>query len=155
MLSEATLGDAQPIDYRTFVGELRGASRSLSYAPDDSGAGIFTASVLDARGLSFRAVALLGLAEGEFPQAEREDVLLRETDRAVLRDRGLSIEPQLRGDEVTFFYQAVTRATDRLLLSRPYLAARWSAVGTIAVLVTGPAVDRSTDRAQGAPRRCT
>ena len=30
---------------------------------------------------------------------------------------------RLRGDEVTFFYQAITRATDRLLLTRPYLAA--------------------------------
>ena len=121
VLSEATLGDAHPIDYRTFMSELRSAVEALSYSPNDS-AGIFTASVLDARGLSFRAVALLGLSEGEFPQAEREGVLLRETDRAVLRERGLSIEPKLRGDEVTFFYQAVTRAADRLLLTRPYLA---------------------------------
>ena len=122
VLSEAVLGEAQPIDYRDFVNELRGAIEALSYSPDETGAGIFTAAVLDARGLSFRAVALLGLSEGEFPQAEREDVLLRETDRAMLRDRGLAIEPRLRGDEVTFFYQAVTRASDRLLLSRPYLA---------------------------------
>ena len=122
VLSEATLGDPRSIDYRTFVGELRGAIEAMSYSPDESGAGVFTASVLDARGLSFRAVALLGLSEGEFPQAEHEAVLLRETDRAVLRERGLSIEPKLRGDEVTFFYQAVTRAADRLLLSRPYLA---------------------------------
>ena len=121
VLSDATIGDAAPIDYRAFVSELRGAVEAMAYSPN-SGAGIFTASVLDARGLSFRAVALLGLAEGEFPQAEREGVLLRETDRAVLRERGLSIEPQLRGDEVTFFYQAVTRASDRLLLCRPYLA---------------------------------
>ncbi len=122
VLSEAVLGDARPIDYRNFVAELRGAIEALSYSPDDARAGVFTAAVLDARGLSFRAVALLGLSEGEFPQAEREDVLLRETDRAMLRDRGLAIEPRLRGDEVTFFYQAMTRATDRLLLSRPYLA---------------------------------
>jgi ATP-dependent helicase/nuclease subunit B len=122
VLSEATLGEALPIDYRTFMSELRGAVEAMSYSPDGNGAGIFTASVLDARGLSFRAVALLGLSEGEFPQAEREGVLLRETDRAVLRERGLSIEPKLRGDEVTFFYQAVTRAADRLLLTRPYLA---------------------------------
>jgi ATP-dependent helicase/DNAse subunit B len=124
VLSEAALGDDVPIDYRTFVAELRGAIEALSYAPlsGETGEGIFTASALDARGLSFRAVALLGLSEGEFPQAEREDVLLRETDRAELRDRGLAIEPKLRGDEVTFFYQAITRATDRLLLSRPYLA---------------------------------
>ena len=122
VLGEATLGDAHPIDYRTFMSELRGAVEALSYSPDENGAGIFTAAVLDARGLSFRALALLGLSEGEFPQAEREGVLLRETDRAVLRERGLSIEPKLRGDEVTFFYQAVTRAADRLLLTRPYLA---------------------------------
>ena len=121
VLSEATLGDALPIDYRTFVTELRGAIEALAYTPDDE-SGIFTASALDARGLSFRAVVLLGLSEGEFPQAEREAVLLRESDRAVLRDRGLAIEPKLRGDEVTFLYQAITRATDHLLLSRPYLA---------------------------------
>jgi ATP-dependent helicase/nuclease subunit B len=122
VLGEATLGDASPIDYGTFATELRGALEAASYSPDETGAGIFTAAVLDARGLSFRAVALLGLAEGEFPQAEREDVLLRESDRAMLRDRGLSIESKLRGDEVTFFYQAVTRASERLLLCRPYLA---------------------------------
>lgn len=121
VLSDATIGEAQPIEYRAFVNELRGAIEAMSYAPDDEG-GVFTASALDARGLSFRAVALLGLAEGEFPQAEREAVLLRESDRAELHDRGLAIEPKLRGDEVTFFYQAVTRATDRLLLTRPYLA---------------------------------
>lgn len=122
VLSEAVLKAAMHIDYREFAAELRGVIEAITYSPDDDDLGIFTASALDARGLSFRAVALLGLAEGEFPQAEREDVLLRETDRAVLRDRGLAIEPQLRGDEVTFFYQAITRATDRLLLSRPYLA---------------------------------
>jgi ATP-dependent helicase/DNAse subunit B len=122
VLSEAVLNAATQIDYRDFVAELRSAIEALSYSSDDEDIGIFTASALDARGLSFRAVALLGLSEGEFPQAEREDVLLRETDRAVLRDRGLAIEPQLRGDEVTFFYQAITRASDRLLLSRPYLA---------------------------------
>jgi len=72
--------------------------------------------------LSFRAVALLGLSEGEFPQAEREDILLHESDRDALRERGLPLESQLRGDEVTFFYQAITRARERLLLCRSYLA---------------------------------
>jgi ATP-dependent helicase/DNAse subunit B len=121
VLSEATIGEAQPIEYRTFVTELRSAIEAMLYSPDDEH-GVFTASALDARGLSFRAVALLGLSEGEFPQAEREGVLLRESDRVVLRDRGLAIEPKLRGDEVTFFYQAITRAADRLLLTHPYLA---------------------------------
>ncbi|MBS1245642.1 MAG: hypothetical protein H6R36_297, partial [Chloroflexi bacterium] len=49
-------------------------------------------------------------------------VLLPESDRRWLRERGLDIEPRLRGDEATFFYEAVTRASVRLLLCRPYLA---------------------------------
>ncbi len=126
-LAEATLGVPGPIAYRAFFDELRGGVEAATYASrplphDGVEAGLLVTSVLDARGLSFRALALLGLSEGEFPQAEREDILLRESDRAVLRERGPPIEPRLRGDEVTFFYQAVTRAHERLLLCRPYLA---------------------------------
>ncbi len=70
-----------------------------------------------------RGAALLGLAEGEFPLAERELPLLREAERAALRARGLAgLEPRLRGEEVTLFYEAVTRAGEQLWLSRPYLA---------------------------------
>ena len=65
---------------------------------------------------------MLGLSEGEFPKQEREDILLRESDRAILRQGGLPLETKLHGDEATFFYQAVTRARQRLLLTRPYLA---------------------------------
>ncbi len=130
VLAGATLGVQGAIDYPAFYEEMRGAVEAATYSPlsHDMGegpgvrAGILVASVLDARGLSFRAIALLGLSEGEFPQTEREDILLRESDRAVLRERDVPIEPKLRGDEVTFFYQAITRARERLLLCRPYLA---------------------------------
>lgn len=64
----------------------------------------------------------MGLSEGEFPKQEREDILLREHDRAALRERGLLLEPRLHGDEATLFYQAVTRGRQRLLLTRLYLA---------------------------------
>jgi ATP-dependent helicase/DNAse subunit B len=113
-----------PIPYARFYAELRGAVEGTSYTvpPKPDMPTVLAASVLRARGLSFRAVALLGLSEGEFPQAEREDTLLRESDRLALRDRGLLIEPRLQGDEVTFFYEAVTRAREKLLLCRPYLA---------------------------------
>jgi ATP-dependent helicase/DNAse subunit B len=124
VLAESTLGQTGPVDYAVFFAELRGAVEAATYTPlpRETGERVLAASVLDARGLSFRALALLGLSEGEFPCAEREDILLRESDRAVLRERGLPIESKLRGDEATFFYQAVTRARERLLLCRPYLA---------------------------------
>src|SRR5690606_9104931 len=96
---------------------LESASFSLPVQP-----GVMAASVLDGRGLSFQAVALMGLSEGEFPKQEREDILLRERDRDLLQERGLPLEPRLHGDEATLFYQAVTRGRQRLLLTRLYLA---------------------------------
>ncbi len=115
----------QPEPYATFLRDVQSAVEAASYeiqALDAEREALPVMPVLRARGLAFRAVAILGLAEGEFPQAEREDVLLAESDRAGLRECGLPVEARLRGDEATFFYEAVTRASDRLLLCRPYLA---------------------------------
>ncbi|MCJ7436112.1 MAG: PD-(D/E)XK nuclease family protein, partial [Anaerolineales bacterium] len=112
---------SESLSYEDFFRDLRGAveAATYSFAPES---GVMAASVLDARGLSFQAVALMGLSESEFPKQEREDILLRESDRAILRERGLPIETKLHGDEATLFYQAVTRARQKLLLTRPYLA---------------------------------
>ncbi|MDO8624904.1 MAG: PD-(D/E)XK nuclease family protein, partial [Candidatus Diapherotrites archaeon] len=115
ILAEETLA-TDSLEYKTFYADLRGAVDSATYTvPAESG--VFVASVLDGRGLSFEAVVLMGLSEGEFPKQEREDILLRESDRAKL-----NLETKLHGDEATFFYQAVTRGRGRLLLTRPYLA---------------------------------
>jgi len=119
-LAESTF-QTQPAAYDDFYADLRGAVESGSYTVPAQ-TGLLAASVLDGRGLAFQAVALLGLSEGEFPRQEREDILLRENDRAVLHERGLPLEPRLRGDEGSLFYQAATRARQRLLLTRPYLA---------------------------------
>ncbi|RJP49508.1 MAG: hypothetical protein C4557_11200 [Anaerolineaceae bacterium] len=120
VLSESVL-QSDTLDYAEFFRDLRGAVEAATYTvPAESG--VMAASVLDARGLSFQAVALMGLSEGEFPKHEREDVLLRESDRVALRGRGLPLETKLHGDEATFFYQAITRARLKLLLTRPYLA---------------------------------
>ena len=119
-LAESTLRPG-PLEYSAFYIDLLGAVEAATYTVP-SVTGILAASVLNGRGLAFEAVALLGLSEGEFPRQEREDILLRESDRAVLRERGLLLESRLRGDEGSLFYQAVTRARQRLLLTRPYLA---------------------------------
>jgi ATP-dependent helicase/nuclease subunit B len=119
-LAEATL-QSDSLDYADFYADLRAAVESATYSvPGQSG--MLAASVLDGRGLAFQAVALLGLSEGEFPRREREDVLLSESDREALRARGQPLETRLHGDEGSLFYQAVTRARQKLLLTRPYLA---------------------------------
>ncbi|NJN97005.1 MAG: hypothetical protein HC875_24375 [Anaerolineales bacterium] len=122
---EQTAGD-ELMTYELFYAELAGAVEGATYylpPPEPLQAAIPVLSVVNARGLSFRAVALIGLAEGDFPRAEREDILLREEDRPALRQAGLTgLETRLRGDEISLFYQAVTRAREKLLLCRPYLA---------------------------------
>lgn len=119
VFAESAFDTARPLTFAEFWTDLRGAVEATTYRvpPADETETILAASVLSARGLSFRAVALVGLAEGEFPRAATEDPLLPETDRAALH-----LSPRLSGDEVTFFYEAVTRATEKLLLTRPYLA---------------------------------
>lgn len=119
VLAESVLG-ADSISYAAFYNDLRGAVEASFAVANESG--VFAASVLDGRGLSFEAVVLMGLSEGEFPKQEREDIFLRESDRNLLRERGLPLETRLHGDEATFVYQAVTRGRQRLLLTRPYLA---------------------------------
>ncbi|MEW6754248.1 MAG: PD-(D/E)XK nuclease family protein [Candidatus Latescibacterota bacterium] len=109
------------LDYPAFLHAWRESVYSAVVDPQPAD-GVVAAAALDVRGLSFGAVAVLGLAEGEFPQPEREMPLLREVDRAALREVGLPLEPRLRGEEPSAFYHAVTRARARLLLCRPCVA---------------------------------
>jgi ATP-dependent helicase/DNAse subunit B len=122
-----------PVDFTHFVAEVTGVLDAASYRLP-AGAGseeILVADVVQARGLSFRAVAMLGLAEGEFPATLGEDPFLRDADRRRLRDEfGLPLELSTEGSEAEFFYEAITRPRERLLLTRPRLAdngAPWQA----------------------------
>ncbi len=121
--AEAALGAGEPVTYERFLDELEGVVAASQYRPAAEPVGaLWAASTHDARGLSFRAVALLGLSEGEFPRAPAGDPLLGESDREQTAARGLPLEPPPVGAEFTLFYEAVTRARERLLLTRPYLA---------------------------------
>ncbi|HSZ56737.1 MAG TPA: PD-(D/E)XK nuclease family protein [Tepidisphaeraceae bacterium] len=74
------------------------------------------------RGATFRAVFVLGLSEGEFPRAASDSSILTDRDRRNLRARRIDLD---RGaterllDERLLAYIAFTRASERLILSRP------------------------------------
>jgi ATP-dependent helicase/DNAse subunit B len=127
------LGTVQKVTFSEFFDELAGAVDAAMYqiAAHPGRAGIVVADVVQARGVPFRAVAVLGLAEGEFPAVIGEDPFLRDADRARLReDYGLALEPSTLSAEAEFFYETVTRPRERLLLTRPCLAdngALWQA----------------------------
>ncbi len=125
--------DTPAVDYARFFDELVGAVEATTYRlpvrPDREE--ILAADVVQARGVPFRAVAVLGLAEGEFPATLSEDPFLRDADRQRLREEfNLSLEPSTESAEAEFFYETITRPQERLLLTRPRLAdngAPWQA----------------------------
>lgn len=130
--AEDALG-VSTLDFAAFFAELVGAVEAATYRmplhPDREE--VLVADVLQARGLPFRAVAVLGLAEGEFPATLSEDPFLRDSDRRNLRERfGLALEPSTESAEAEYFYETVSRPAERLLLTRPRLAdngALWQA----------------------------
>jgi len=105
--------------YGGFLSDLRSLLAGTP-AEDDLPAAeesILVLHTFEARGLRFKAAALVGLAEGLFPSIEREDPFLSEAVRAAL-----GMDLQLGQDQAGIFYQLVARADSRLLLTRPYLA---------------------------------
>ena len=123
--AEEAVGDCQIIAYERFFDELMGATEAAVYHPqgpreDDD---ILVADVIQARGIPFRAVAVVGLAEGEFPTSLNEDPFLRDADRTELSQRiGQRLPIPTDSAEHEFFYETVTRPRERLLLCRPRLA---------------------------------
>ncbi len=118
VLSETIAGPLR-LDYTQFVTELQGALKGAGYeepAPGGQPAALVLRMV-EARGVRFQALAILGLSEGIFPTVERADPFLDETQR-----QGLGLESRLQREQAGLFYQAVTRANRFLLLTRPYLA---------------------------------
>ncbi len=130
--AEAAVGGA-PVPFPTFLTDLTGAVDAAAYRlPLPAGhAALLVADVTQARGVPFHTVAVLGLAEGEFPAALAEDPFLRDADRKRLREEfGLALSPSPDSSEAEYFYEAVTRPRAALLLTRPRIAdngAPWQA----------------------------
>ncbi|MCK5428567.1 MAG: exodeoxyribonuclease V subunit gamma, partial [Anaerolineales bacterium] len=117
VLSESLTG-AKQLSYPDYLSNLRGAleGSALYTPPEHNKSQILVGRLIEARGVRFQVVAILGLSEGIFPQVERPDPFLDESMRAKL-----GLEPRLGRSQQSLFYQAVTRADSALLLSRPYL----------------------------------
>ena len=114
----------EPTTYKNVIGDLKSQIGRISYQiSTNDGHQIVCADCTEVRGISFKAVALVGLAEGEFPGTIKEDPFLRNEDRANLKDVfGFPIRLSTESAEAEFFYEAVFRASDWLLITRPRIA---------------------------------
>lgn len=122
--AEQSLAFNAPVTYSTFLADLAGAVEAAFSQPPSPAGGpeLLVAQVTEVRGLSFRAVAIIGLAEGEFPARLSENPLLRDEDRRRLNQQGFTFDLSSESNEIEFFYEAISRPREALLLTRPRLA---------------------------------
>jgi len=123
--AEDAVGENRPIDFATFFTELSGATAAATFfLPAQPGQPeIVVANAIQVRGLSFAAVAVMGLSEVSFPATISEDPFLRDADRKALRQQfSFPLQRSTESAEREFFYEAITRARSQLLLTRPVLA---------------------------------
>lgn len=95
---------------------------------------VYVGSVSGARGLRFRAVRILGLSEGSVPSNVREDAVLPDDARASLSS-ALPTSKTRALRQLSSFYQAISSATERLVLSAPRVGAEGSVRQPAAVLI--------------------
>lgn len=71
-----------------------------------------------------RATILLGLCEGEFPRAITDSGMLSESDKSILEEVGILLDSResiQNSEELFYVYRAVTKPTEKLMISHPLL----------------------------------
>lgn len=108
------------VEWNDFLDDLRDALAGITYdlAPAFDGR-VLVAGVTMTRGIPRPVVFLGGLVEGEFPARAPENVLLTREAQRTLAEAGLTRASFHASDEKTYFYQAVTLAREKLVLSYP------------------------------------
>lgn len=111
----------EELSWAEFVELLKHAMERVSVPINQGGgSGVTVLDTMAARGLSFRALFLLGLNEKIFPRYIREDPFLRDRHRLVLdATLGFKIDEKLSGydEEALLFTLLCQAATQRLYLS--------------------------------------
>jgi ATP-dependent helicase/nuclease subunit B len=115
-------GEARLLERARFQRTLAALAAEVGLARTPRGPGrVRVLSAPLARHLAADHVFLMGLGERSFPRMAAPDTLFDEQERQTFRQAGLpfpSLEDQLP-DEMLLFYQVVTRARRRLVLSYP------------------------------------
>jgi len=115
---------SNPGTFTLFLEDLESIIERTSYQPEYCfKSAVFCGNISESLQKTFRATAIIGLAEGEFPQTLKEDPFLRDGDRKLLREEyGLPIKQSTDSAEAEYFYESVTRANSALLITRPRIA---------------------------------
>ncbi|WP_170109477.1 PD-(D/E)XK nuclease family protein [Melghirimyces profundicolus] len=112
------------VDLRSFTAQLEQAAdrKEVRLSPGRRG-GVHLLPPNQVGGHRYKAVFMLGCAEGEWPRPVREDWLIPDSERRRLRreEVGLATSAEQRSQRLVPFYRTARAATERLVLSYPAL----------------------------------
>ncbi len=109
--------EADPEEWR---GVLQRLWNPLAIEPVGQGSGVALLSVTEARGLTFRRLALVDLARDRFPRSIRPDPMLPDPLRLRLRELLPDLPVKLEGHgEERFLFAQLLAAADEIALFRP------------------------------------
>jgi ATP-dependent helicase/nuclease subunit B len=115
-----------PVTLDEFIARARGLlDRAVGRSGEFERSGIFVGGVMEARLLSFDAVAMVGLVERGFPSPPREDPILLDDERdeinRLVGEPRLPLKKRRLEEERLLFRLATSSATETLRLSWPRL----------------------------------
>ncbi|MCJ7733201.1 MAG: PD-(D/E)XK nuclease family protein, partial [Anaerolineales bacterium] len=113
-----------PITFDRYFMDLEAGIKRTSYQPVKYEMdAILCADCTEVRGISYKAVVLVGLAEGEFPGTIKEDPFFRDEDKRAIQELFFfPLRLSVDSGEAEYFYEAITRSSEYLLLTRPRIA---------------------------------
>lgn len=118
---ETVAGDARPVPLETALAWLeRAVDGETLPAVEPVSGGIAVLDAMQARGLTFQRVILLGLNAGVFPRASREDPFLDDATRGRIREatgRPLGVKREGEGEERQILVAALGAAKAGLTVS--------------------------------------
>ena len=116
------IAPAKAMTLREFVAELQGALESTAVKPPPYlGGRVSILDVHSSRALSFPVVAIPGLVDGHWPQPYRAHLVETPENLPAMSAAGLTVADRRArmAEERFLFYMAITRASRRLILTRP------------------------------------
>ena len=118
---ETILGDDRTVPREKALAWLDARADAATLAPDGAeGSGVRIVDAMQARGLTFSHVGLLGLNAGIFPRVAREDPFLADSSRLRLREatgRPLPIASESGGEERLLLAMTLGATRDQLRVS--------------------------------------
>ncbi len=109
------------ISLAEFHEEIVRIAQSTSFRGPGPSGGVMVLNAAQARQLEFDHVFILGMAEGEFPRATREDALFDDSRRRELAGAGIPLDPRQDSayEDAFLFYEIAVSARETLTLSYP------------------------------------